>query len=123
MASDTIADLPASFTWEQWKGRVGITTIVHLDIGRLHFKPWEDRRTQKLTIVAVVLDKDGGFVAGQRSELQLSFRDATFRELSKTGFTTAITVKAPPGSYRVRAVALDALEGKLSAASGAVEIK
>jgi VWFA-related protein len=123
MASDTIADLPASFTWEQWKGRVGITTIVHLDIGRLHFQPWEDRRTQKLTIVAVVLDKDGGFVAGQRSELQLSFRDATFRELSKTGFTTAMTVKAPPGSYRVRAVALDALEGKLSAASGAVEIK
>ncbi len=123
MGSDTIEDLPASFKWEQWEGPPGVTTIVHLDIGRLHFKPWEDRQTQKLTIVAVVLDKDGGFVAGKRSELQLSFRDATYRGLAKTGFTTAMTIKAPPGSYRVRAVALDALEGKLSAASGAVEIK
>ena len=123
MGSDAVGDLPASFKWEQWQGPAGITLIVHLEIGRMHLKPWEDRQTQKLTIVAVVLDKDGGFVAGKRSELQLSLRNATFTELAKNGFTTAMTINAPAGSYRVRAVAEDAFEGKLAAATGAVEIK
>jgi VWFA-related protein len=123
MASDTIGDLPASFTWEQWEKPPGVAMIVHLDIGRLHFQPWQDRRTQKLTIVAVLLDSHGSFVAGKRSELQLSFKDATFAQLAKTGFTTALTIKAPSGSYTVRAVVQDAMEGKLAAASGAVEIR
>jgi hypothetical protein len=34
-----------------------------------------------------------------------------------------MTLQAPPGSYSARAVVEDALEGKLTAASGAVEIK
>jgi VWFA-related protein len=122
-ASDTITDLPATFTWEQWDGPPGITMIAHLDIARLHFKPWQDRRTQKITIVAALLDSKGGFVAGKRSELELSFRDATFTQLAKTGFTAALTIKAPPGSYSVRAVAQDGMEEKLAAASGTVQIK
>jgi VWFA-related protein len=32
MASDTIADLPVRFTWEQWAGPPGITVVVHLDL-------------------------------------------------------------------------------------------
>jgi VWFA-related protein len=123
MASDTIADLPASFAWEQWAGPPSITMILRLDIGHLNFKPWQDRRTQKLTIVAVLLDTRGSVVAGKRSELQLSLTDATFAQLAKTGFTTALTLVAPPGHYSVRALAQDAMEGKLSAVSGAVEIK
>lgn len=122
-ASDTIADLPVSFTWEQWPGPPGITMIAHLDISRLHFKPWQDRRTQRLTVVAVLMDSHGGFVAGKRSELELSFKNATFAQLEKTGFPAALTISAPPGSYTVRALAQDAMEGKLAAASAAVEIK
>ena len=123
MASDTITELPVSFTWEQWTEPSRIATIVHLDIGRLHFRPWQDRRTQKLTIVAVLLDSHGSVVAGKRSELQLSFKDVTFAQLARTGFTTALTIQAPSGSYSVRAVIQDAMEGKVAAASGAVEIK
>jgi hypothetical protein len=123
MATDTIADLPAFFTWEQLAGSPGITMIAHLDISRLHFKPWEGRKTQRLTIVAVLLDSHGSFVAGKRSELELSFKDATFEQLEKTGFPVALILKAPPGSYSVRALAQDAMEGKLAAASHSVEIK
>lgn len=122
MGSDTIADLPASFTWEQWKGP-NIAVIAHLDIGRLHFRPWQGRRTQQLSIVAIVRDSHGGLVAGKRSVLRLSFREETFAQFAKTGFTTAMIIKAPPGRYSVRVVAEDAMEGKLAAASGEVEIK
>jgi VWFA-related protein len=123
MASDTVTDLPAWFTWEQWAGPPGITMVAHLDVNRLRFETSQDRRTQKLTIVAVLLDSRGAFVTGKRSELELNFTEATFAQLAKTGYTAAITLKAPPGTYSVRAVAQDALEGKLAAAGGAVQVK
>jgi hypothetical protein len=89
----------------------------------LRFDAGQDRRTQKLTIVAVLLDSRGSFVTGKRSELELNFTEATFAQLAKTGYTAAMTLPAPPGTYSVRAVAQDALEGKLAAAGGTVQIK
>jgi hypothetical protein len=122
-ASDTIADLPAEFTWEQRAGPPGITVIAHLDIARLHFETRQNRRQQKLTLVGVLLDARGGVVTGKRSELDLNFTEATFAQLAKTGVDVSMTLPAPPGSYSVRALVEDALEGKLTAAGGAVEIK
>jgi hypothetical protein len=123
MASDTVRDLPASFTWEQWAGPPGITMILHLDFNALHFKPNGDRRAQKLAIVAILTDTHGNFVTGKRSVLELNLKDATFKRFSKGEFTTALTIKAPPGNYEVRAAAEDAMEGKLAAASNAVQVK
>jgi VWFA-related protein len=122
-ASDTIADLPAEFKWEQRPGPPGITMVAHLDIARLHFETRQSRRHQKLTLVGVLLDASGGVVTGKRSELDLNFTEATFAQLAKTGVLVSLTIPAPPGSYSVRALVEDALEGKLTAAGGAVEIK
>ena len=76
-----------------------------------------------MTVVAVLLDGRGGFVTGKRSELELNLTEATFAQLAETGYTAAMTLIAPAGAYSVRAVAQDSLEGKLAAASSAVEIK
>jgi VWFA-related protein len=122
-ASDTIADLPAEFKWEQRPGPPGITMVAHLDIAHLHFETRQNRRQQKLTLVGVLLDARGGVVTGKRSELDLNFTEATFAQLAKTGVDVSMTLPAPPGSYSVRALVEDALEGKLTAAGGAVEIK
>jgi VWFA-related protein len=122
-ASDTVTDLPAWFTWEQWAGLPGITMVAHLDVNRLRFENFHDRRAQRLVILAVLLDSSGGFVTGKRSEVELYFKDATFAQLVKTGLTAAMTLQAPPGSYSVRAVAQDGLERKLAAASATVQIK
>ena len=123
MASDTITDLPAGFLWEQRAGPPSVTMVAHLDIGRLHFETRRDRRGQALTLVGVLLDSHGGFVTGKRSELELNFTEATFARLAKTGLSVVMTLEAPPGSYSVRAVAQDALEGKLAAAGETVQIK
>lgn len=122
-ASDAIADLPAEFTWEQRPGPPGITIIAHLDIGRLHFETRRNRRSQKLTVVGVLRDARGSVVTGKRSELDLNFTEATFAQLAKTGQAVSMTLPATPGSYSVRAVVEDALEGKLTAAGASVEIK
>ena len=123
MASNTVADLPAAFSWEQRPGPSGVTIIARLDIGRLHFKTRQDRREQQLTLVGVLLDSRGAFVTGKRSELDLNFTEATFARLAKTGLSVVMTLEAPPGSYSVRALAQDALEGKLAAAGESVQIK
>ena len=123
MASDTVADLPASFTWENWPGPPAITMVVHLDFNLLHFKPNGDRRSQKLALVAVLRDNRSNFVTGRGSVLELNLREATFERFAKSGFTAALKIEAPPGSYSVRAVAEDAMEGKLAAASAEVQVK
>ena len=123
MASDTHTDLPATFTWEQWDGPPGITLNVHLDFQRLHFKASGGRRSQKLAIVATLTDSGGKLVTGKRSVLDLNLKDATFQRFAATDFTTALTMKAPPGNYSVRAVAEDALDGKIAAANNQVVVK
>jgi VWFA-related protein len=123
MEKDAIVDLPASFTWEQWPNRPGITMVAHLDIARLRFVETKDRRVERFTIIAALMDAGGNFVAGKRSELELEFKQKTFEQFAKTGFTAALTIQAPPGSYSVRAVAQDGAEGKLAAASGNIVIK
>jgi VWFA-related protein len=123
LAPDALADLPATFTWEQWDGPPAITMIVHLDFQRLHFNVSGGRRTQKLAIVATLADSRGNFVSGKRSVLDLNLKDATFERFVATGFTTALTIKVPPGNYSVRAVAEDALDGKLAASGNSVVVK
>jgi hypothetical protein len=74
-------------------------------------------------LVGVLLDASGRVATGKRSELEMNFTEATFARLAKTGQVVSMTLPAPPGSYSVRAVVEDSLEGKLTAAGGAVEVK
>jgi VWFA-related protein len=122
-ATDTIADLPVRFTWEQRAGAPNATMVIHMDVSRLHFERKKDRRTQKLTIVAMLSDSSGGFVTGQRIEFDLNLTDATYAQLAKTDFSAALPMKVAVGSYEARAVALDAVEGKMTAAIEAVQVK
>jgi hypothetical protein len=122
MASDPIADLPAGFFWGQREATPGITVVIQLDVGRLHFENVQKRWTKKLTIVAALTDSHGGFVTGKRTELELNFTEATYTRLSGTGTKIAVTLLAPPGSYTARAVVQDA-EGRLAAGGEAVLVK
>ena len=70
-------NLPVWFTWEQGSN---LTVVVHLDVSRLHFQTVAGRRTQKLTIGAVLRDSSGSFVTGKRSEFDLNLTDATFQQ-------------------------------------------
>jgi hypothetical protein len=63
--------------------------VIHLDVSHLRFETQKERRTQKLTIVAVLSDRSGGFVTGQRIEFDLNLTDATYAQLVKTDFSAA----------------------------------
>jgi len=107
---------------EQRPGPRAITMVAHLDIAPLAFRNQAESAHQKLTLVGVLLDARGGVVTGKRSELDLNFTEATFAQLANR---RACLIDDPSASrsYSVRALVEDALEGKLTAAGGAVEIK
>jgi VWFA-related protein len=121
--AETVNGFPISFQWEQWPGPSAIAMVLKIDIDRLRFRSWNGRHIQKLTIIGALMDEHGTVVTGKRSELELSLRDGTLAQLSKTGFTTALTIAAPAGHYLARAAAQEDLDGKVSTESGKIEIR
>ena len=121
-ASEAISDLPVTFSWEQTETAPEVALSVHLDVGRLRFENKQDRRKQTLTVVVVLMDSSG-FVAGQRSEMTLDLTPATYTKLAQAAVKLKVTLPVPPGTYSARAAAQDGLDGKIAAASGAVEVR
>jgi VWFA-related protein len=98
----------------------GIKTWI--DIGQLDFETKEDRRTQKVTITAALLDAAGSFVAGRQGEAQLALKQTTFDRMATGGLTLSLSVPAEPGSYNLRVLVQEGLKGKTTAVSRSVEV-
>ena len=119
--SETISDLPIRFSWETTPQ--GVSMVMHVDVAHMHFLNWQNRRAQRLTIVAVLRDSHGAVVAGKRSEFELNLKEASFAELVRTSFTASLTMEAPAGTYTARAVAEDGVDRKFAASSETVQVK
>jgi len=117
-ASDTLHDLPARIAWEANQQKGGITYTALIDLSSMTFLPHENRRAQRLILVAVLRDAAGNFVAGKRSDVDLYLTNETFARLvAAGGLRIAITVEAPPGTYTARGVVQDGLQGKMATSS------
>jgi VWFA-related protein len=124
MATDTLADLPASITWGNDPQKAGVTYVAHVDLSQLKLERRQDRRVQQLTLVAVLRDASGKLIAGERSDVDLDLTDATFdRLVASGGVNISLFVKAPPGSYTARGLLLDGLEGKMVTSSQQLQIQ
>ena len=123
MASDAVSDLPLTFTSEPSPSQSGVLVVAHLDLTRFRFVPNKDRHMQRLSIVAALLNENGAFLTGKRSQLELDFTDKTMAQFAKSGFTVALTIPAKAGRYTLRTVALDGVEGKIAASTQNVEVR
>jgi VWFA-related protein len=123
MATDILADLPASITGELDKPKGGVTYTAHIDLSRLKLETRQGRRAQKLTFVAVLRDAGGSVVAGKRSDVELNLTDASFARLAASGVRIALTLEAPPGTYAARCLLQEGLDGKLVTASQELTIQ
>jgi len=123
MATDILADLPASITGELDKQKGGVTCTAHIDLSRLKLQTRQDRRAQNLTFVAVLRDAGGNAVAGKRSDVELSLTDASFVRLAASGVRIALSLEATPGTYAARCLLQEGLEGKMITFSQEVRIQ
>jgi VWFA-related protein len=126
IASEAVADFAMEVTVRKSVapgGRNSVTVSAHLDIATLRFPMQGDRHTQQLRFVAALLNAEGNVVAAKESTMDLALTDATYARLSGSGLSGVLTLQAPAGSYTLREVVEDAVDGKMACLSRAVDLR
>ena len=123
---EPVQEFPLTLTVESRKlagGSAVFTARIHVDMKTLRFPQRDGRRMQKLTFVAALLDAHGSLVAAKEGAMDLALTEATYTHFSAIGINGVLSLEAPPGSYRLRAVVQDGVEGKTSSLAQAVEVR
>ena len=126
MATDSLADFSVGVTVEPGQSKTGqplLWLLVHVDLKQLPFTRQNERQGERITFLTGLLDADGRLVTAKEGRIDLDLTEATFARLSQTGISAKISLEAPPGSYRLRSVVQEGVEGKITASSQAVEIR
>ena len=122
-----VNDFPATVAYRlensRQKGMVTVKALIHVGLDGLKFSVRDERRVQKLEFVAALTDANGNVLAGKEGTLDFALTDATFAKLSVSGINAALDLDVQPGRYRLRAVAREAVEGKLARSTMDVEVK
>lgn len=126
LATDAVSDLAAVLDVKPGKndkGEPALLANVHVDVKMLSFDHKDDRSTQKLTFVLVLFDENGNFASGKEGEMVLALKDSSMTHFDEKGLDAKMWLQAPPGNYRLRAVAQESVAGKIFASSQPVEIQ
>ena len=126
-AADTVVDeVPGALTTQPALSNPaerGVMAVFHVDIKQLHFAGTDGVRQQKLSLIAILLDTNGNFVTAKEGVVMLALKEPAFNGYSPDGMNFMLTLPAPPGSYRLRAVMEEGVDGKASARTLPVEIR
>jgi VWFA-related protein len=120
------SDFPVRIDGQLRAGANGIQELhvgTHVDVKKLPFGREQNRHVETLTFVAALFDTHGNMVAGKEAQMQLALKPDTFARFSKSGIDGAMSLEAPPGTYRLRVVVEEALRGEMTAASRNVQIQ
>lgn len=95
---------------------------IHVDARSLPFQHQKDVHVERLTFVAALYDLQGTFITGKEAEMDLALRPGSYEQLSNSGINAALSLEAPPGSYSLRSVIQESVEGKITAETRKVQI-
>jgi VWFA-related protein len=120
--NDEIKDFPATLEVRQDQGTIHVNIAV--DAKSLQFPEKEGRRVEELTLLTVLEDDRGNFVAGKESVMDLALTAPTLAEKRQKGIEAATSFAVPrPGTYRVREVIREAAQNHVWAGNAAVEVR
>jgi VWFA-related protein len=121
-----LADFPVSVKVEPGKSKSGqplLWVSVHVDLRHLLFTKRDEHRLQGLVFVTALLDAHGNMVTAKEGRMDLELTEATFERLTQTGVNAKVSLAAPAGTYRLREVVQEAVEGKMAASNRDVRIE
>lgn len=121
LAEDTVAEWPVGVAVQPATG--GISVIVSVDISKLRFTKQGDRQVQKIAFTTALFDAQGKMAAAKEGTMDLSLTEATFKRLASAGVNAKITFQVPAGSYKLRQVSEEAMDGKIACSSHVIEVK
>ena len=124
-ASGSIADFPVDTTAQIEKLATGeqiLRVKIHMDVRKLPFQHRADRSVEKLRMVTALFDQKGEFLYGVEAVIDLALKDATRKRIFQQGLDQSLTLRAPAGSYNLREVIQEAVQGRIAALSNPVVI-
>ena len=120
-AQDLPADVAASMSVQPGNAEGGnprLDVMVNIDVTKLRFDTRAERRIQKLTFLAAFLDSSGNFVTGTQGDVELALKPETLERLGQQGgLNFRLPLQAPPGTYTLRGIVQEGLDGKMTVAS------
>lgn len=124
LGSGAPADVGLRVTAESGQSDAGpkIALNTWIDVGKLNFETARDRRTQRLTVIAALLNEAGDFVTGRQAEAELALKEASYEALAQAGLTVALSLHAAAGRYTLRVLVQEGVAGKTAVVSRAVAL-
>jgi len=124
-STEGLSEISASFTPKAATSASGaqqVSVTIHVDLKSFQFERKEDREVQRLDLIVALFDAQNNFVTGKRGEFDLALKPDSFTRLQASGINGTLSLEAPAGFYRLRAVAQEAVTGKLAATTLPIDI-
>ncbi len=122
---DEMRDLPIDVSTEFYKTTeedAKLRVVSHLDIGQIHLRKQDDRNRNDVTLVCALFDRNGNFVKGSQTVVEIRLRDESLDRQRARGVTVDHEFDVKTGDYLIRVVARDADGRQMAAVNGVVEI-
>jgi hypothetical protein len=119
-------DVPAAVALQAVQLKEGVARVsvfVTVDVNPLEFATSHGRHMQQLVLLSALVDRNGGFVTGVESTMDLALTDSTLTSFQKDGLRTVAKLDAAPGVYQVRTVVREGMKGSLGASTAMVELR
>ncbi|HEY4838107.1 MAG TPA: hypothetical protein VIH72_05850, partial [Candidatus Acidoferrales bacterium] len=104
-------------------GELSLKVLVHVDTRKLPFQLLSERHTERLIFITALFDTKNQFLTGVQGVMDLRLKDGTLKQISAQGLDAKLSIQAPAGSYRVREVVQESVNGHISAISRDVTIR
>jgi VWFA-related protein len=126
-ASDESRDVPVGLELTSEPSPSGaniLRAVFHVDVRTLPFVEQSGVRTEKLSFLLALLDKDGNFVSGKEGSMEFALKQGTFDRLQGTRLDASLQLEMPPaGTYRLRVLVEEANGGKMTEATRPLQAK
>lgn len=124
-SNDELHDLPIDLhtrfyktgTWD-----ATATVVSHIDIRQVPLRKQDDRNRDDVTVVCALFDRNGNFVKGKQTVVELRLKDSNLESRRARGVTINHEFDVKSGGYLVRVVARDSEGRQMAAVNGVVEI-
>jgi VWFA-related protein len=126
LAAEDRAEIPVEFSATpetSASGERSLKILVHVDVRKLAFQDLGDRHSERLIFITALFDEKNQFLTGVQGVMDLRLKEATLKQIATQGLSAKMSIQAPAGSYRVRQVVEEAVDGKLAAVNRMVEIR
>jgi len=94
-----------------------LSVLTHLDVTPLHFLKEGDRNLNTIVFTIAVFDEKGTMVSAKRRSVKIDATEMEAENLRQDGLEITTEFALQAGTYRVRAVVADSVEGRLAAMS------